>query len=50
MARARDAAIACVREAYAAGRPLRGWEVDAAGRQVIEQAGYRVPLHPPDRT
>ena len=40
MARARDAAIACVREAYAAGRPLHGWEVDAAGRRVIDEAGY----------
>jgi Xaa-Pro aminopeptidase len=40
VARARDAAITCVREAYAAGRPLRGWEVDAAGRRVIEEAGY----------
>jgi Xaa-Pro aminopeptidase len=40
VARARDAAIACVREAYAAGRQLHGWEVDAAGRRVIEEAGY----------
>ena len=40
VARARDAAIACVREAYAAGRPLHGWEVDAAGRRVIDEAGY----------
>ena len=40
VARARDAAIECVRSAYAAGRPLHGWEVDAAGRSVIEQAGY----------
>jgi Xaa-Pro aminopeptidase len=40
VAAARDAAIALVREAYAAGRPLHGWEVDAAGRHVIEEAGY----------
>jgi Xaa-Pro dipeptidase len=40
VARARDAAIACVRDAYAAGRPLHGWEVDAAGRRVIEEAGH----------
>jgi Xaa-Pro dipeptidase len=40
VARARDAAIACVREAYSAGRPLHGWEVDAAGRREIDEAGY----------
>jgi Xaa-Pro aminopeptidase len=40
VAQARDAAIACVRAAYAAGRPLHGWEVDAAGRRVIDEAGY----------
>jgi len=40
VARARDAAIACVGEAYRAGRPLRGWEVDVAGRRVIDLAGY----------
>jgi len=40
VARARDAAIECVRSAYAADRPLHGWEVDAAGRSVIEQAGH----------
>ena len=40
VAAARDAAIDCVRDAYAAGRPLHGWEVDAAGRQVIDAAGY----------
>jgi Xaa-Pro aminopeptidase len=37
---ARDAAVACVREAYAAGKPLHGWQVDDAGRRVIEAAGY----------
>ena len=40
VAAARDAAIECVRSAYAAGRPLQGWEVDAACRAVIDQAGY----------
>ena len=40
VARARDAAIACVRNAYAAKRPLQGWEVDAACRKVIDDAGY----------
>jgi Xaa-Pro dipeptidase len=40
VARARDAAIACVRDAYAAGRPLHGWEVDDAGRRVIADAGH----------
>jgi Xaa-Pro aminopeptidase len=40
VAQARDAAIACVREAFAAGRPLQGWEVDDAARGVIVAAGY----------
>jgi Xaa-Pro aminopeptidase len=40
VARARDAAIACVRDAYAAGKALHGWEVDDAARRVIEQAGH----------
>jgi Xaa-Pro aminopeptidase len=40
VAAARDAAIRCVEEAYAAGRPLPGWEVDAACRKVIDDAGY----------
>jgi Xaa-Pro aminopeptidase len=40
VAAARDAAIECVREAYFGGRPLYGWQVDAAGRRVIDQAGY----------
>jgi Xaa-Pro aminopeptidase len=37
---ARDAAIAKVKSAFAAKRPLMGWEVDQACRDVIEQAGY----------
>jgi Xaa-Pro aminopeptidase len=40
VAEARDKAIRCVQDAYAAGRPLPGWEVDAACRRVIEDAGY----------
>lgn len=40
VAAARDAAIACVRDAYAAGRPLQGWQVDDACRKVIDDAGY----------
>jgi Xaa-Pro aminopeptidase len=38
--RARDAAIQRVRSAFANGAPLRGWEVDHAARDVIEQAGH----------
>ena len=40
VARARDAAIARVKSAFAAGQPLRGWEVDAAARSVIEEGGH----------
>jgi Xaa-Pro aminopeptidase len=40
VARGRDAAIAKVRDAFAAHRPLLGWEVDQAARGVIEEAGY----------
>ena len=40
VARARDAGINKVREAFAAGKPLQGWEVDKATRDVIDQAGY----------
>ncbi|MEZ6067269.1 MAG: M24 family metallopeptidase [Planctomycetaceae bacterium] len=40
VAAARDAGIACVRDAFAAGRPLQGWEVDNATRKVIDDAGY----------
>lgn len=36
---ARDAGIACVLEAAAAGRTLQGFEVDQAVRAVIERAG-----------
>ncbi len=40
VAAARDAGIKKVREAFAAKQPLLGWEVDAATREVIENAGY----------
>lgn len=40
VAKARDAAIATVKDAYAAGRPLQGWEVDRACRDVIEATKY----------
>ena len=39
VAAARDAAINVVREAFRAGRPLQGWQVDQACRDVIERAG-----------
>ena len=40
VAAARDAAVARVRAAFAAGTPPHGWEVDAAARGVIAAAGY----------
>ncbi|MFN0196370.1 MAG: M24 family metallopeptidase [Planctomycetaceae bacterium] len=40
VARARDAAIMTVTSAFANGRPLHGFEVDRAARNVIEQAGH----------
>jgi Xaa-Pro aminopeptidase len=40
VAAGRDAGIACVRDAFAAHRPLQGWEVDDAVRGVITAAGY----------
>ncbi len=40
VAKARDAAIDKVRTAFAAGRPIQGWEVDRAARDVISAAGY----------
>ncbi len=38
--RARDAALALVQDAARASRPLLGWEVDRAAREVLESAGY----------
>jgi Xaa-Pro aminopeptidase len=40
VAAARDAGIACVRDAFANGRELCGAEVDDAVRSVIQSAGY----------
>jgi Xaa-Pro aminopeptidase len=40
VARARDEAIDRVRRAFDRGEVLRGWQVDAAAREVIEKAGY----------
>ncbi len=40
IARARDTAVATVRAALDAGRYARGFEVDAATRQVLIDAGY----------
>ena len=40
VAQARDAAIASVRTAFALHRPLHGYEVDDAAREVIESAGF----------
>jgi Xaa-Pro dipeptidase len=36
----RDAAVAAVKAAVAAGKPIHGWEVDRATRDVITAAGY----------
>ncbi len=40
VARARDAAIDFVRDAFANVRPLAGWQVDQAARDVIVASGY----------
>jgi len=37
---ARDAAVAAVRGAAAAGRPIAGFEADRAARRVVEAAGF----------
>ncbi len=37
---ARDAAIAAVEQAFAANRPIRGFEADDAARSVIRAAGF----------
>jgi Xaa-Pro dipeptidase len=37
---ARDAAISAVESAFAAGRPIRGFEADDAAREVIRTAGF----------
>jgi Xaa-Pro aminopeptidase len=40
VAAARDAGIKLVQDRFAAGKTLQGWEVDAATRKVIVDAGY----------
>jgi Xaa-Pro dipeptidase len=40
IAEARDAAVRLVEDAARNGRELRGWEVDRAARDVLEQRGY----------
>jgi Xaa-Pro dipeptidase len=40
VAAARDAGIKKVKDTFAAGKPLQGWEIDNATRDVIEKAGY----------
>ncbi len=37
---ARDAAIATVKEAFASGTPIAGWQADDAAREVIRQSGF----------
>jgi Xaa-Pro dipeptidase len=37
---ARDAAITKVKQAFAAGKPIAGWEADDAARAIIRDAGY----------
>ncbi len=40
VAASRDAGIQCATDAFAVQRPLQGWEVDQASRDVIQSAGY----------
>lgn len=37
---ARDRAVDLIRASISAGKPLQGWQVDKAARQVVEKAGY----------
>jgi Xaa-Pro aminopeptidase len=37
---ARDCAVELIRSSVKAGKPLQGWQVDQATRNVIEKAGY----------
>jgi Xaa-Pro aminopeptidase len=37
---ARDAAVDFVQSTVSAGRPVAGWQVDRAAREVIRKAGY----------
>jgi Xaa-Pro aminopeptidase len=40
IAAARDASVRLVEEAARAAKDLRGWEVDHAARQVLQEAGF----------
>ena len=40
VAAARDRAIAFVQQSLAAGRAVKGWQVDQAAREVIRKAGF----------
>jgi Xaa-Pro dipeptidase len=40
VAQARDAAIRIVQEAFAANKPIAGWQADDAARAVIRNAGF----------
>lgn len=40
LTRARDAGIALLKERFAAGQPVRGYEVDDRVREVLAEAGY----------
>jgi Xaa-Pro dipeptidase len=40
VAKARDAAVRKVQDAFAAGKPIQGWEADDAARNVIRDAGF----------
>jgi Xaa-Pro dipeptidase len=40
VAKARDAAIQTVQEAFAAGKPIAGWQADDAARNIIRDAGF----------
>jgi Xaa-Pro dipeptidase len=40
VAQARDAAISTVQDAFAAGKPIAGWQADDAARAVIRNAGF----------
>jgi Xaa-Pro dipeptidase len=37
---ARDRAVDLIQSSIAAGKPLQGWRVDKAARDVIDKAGY----------
>jgi len=37
---ARDRAVELIRSSVKAGKPLQGWQVDKAARNLIEKAGY----------